>query len=298
MVIPFVSRNTSLYVPCNRRLSLTSGYRQPYLNPTSYPGRFIAPCIETDNWKIELAGALLCCPQWSVLVACGHLRLVEGPLVGGVQDVGGLRQERGAQWLVAAENGGQVLGLLIQLLHLFPQGGVFLLQVLTLLKWQRSCQQDPNRVLNDPWPLHPNQNQMKSKAAQTLAGASALSISHFNIVPTSVLWSLNMSSSFWHGLHLFLDALITCTELLAVFLKKDLLNQSPHAGRLHREGGVCAFILSGKVTPPSTVHWPVATLTWMSMKKLFPNDLLSKKPAKPIPQSSHLRKTAILIWFL
>lgn len=54
-----------------------------------------------------------------------------------VEEVGGLRGQAGALGLVAAQHGGQVLGLLRQLLHLLPQGGVLLLQVLALLQTTR-----------------------------------------------------------------------------------------------------------------------------------------------------------------
>lgn len=50
-----------------------------------------------------------------------------------VEEVGGLRSQARAQGFMAAQHGGQILGLLGQLLHLLPQGSVLLLQVLTLL---------------------------------------------------------------------------------------------------------------------------------------------------------------------
>lgn len=54
-----------------------------------------------------------------------------------VEEVGGLRGQAGAQGFMAAEHGRQILGLLGQLLHLLPQGGVLLLQGLTLLETHR-----------------------------------------------------------------------------------------------------------------------------------------------------------------
>lgn len=59
--------------------------------------------------------------------------VVVAAVVGRVEEVGGLRSQAGAQRLVAAQHGRQVLGLLGELLHLLPQGGVLLLQVLALL---------------------------------------------------------------------------------------------------------------------------------------------------------------------
>lgn len=59
--------------------------------------------------------------------------LVVAAVEGRVEELGGLSALAGAQGLVAAQHRGQVLGLLRQLLHLLPEGGVLLLQVFTLL---------------------------------------------------------------------------------------------------------------------------------------------------------------------
>lgn len=63
---------------------------------------------------------------WDVLV-------VVAAVVGWEEELGSGSAQARAQRLVAAQHRRQVLGLLRQLLHLLPQGGVLLLQVLALL---------------------------------------------------------------------------------------------------------------------------------------------------------------------
>lgn len=71
----------------------------------------------------------------SVLVVWySDVRLVVAAVVRRVEEVGRLRRQAGAQGFMGAQHGGQILGLLRQLLHLLPQGGILLLQVLTLLE--------------------------------------------------------------------------------------------------------------------------------------------------------------------
>lgn len=74
-------------------------------------------------------------PDRSVLVVWyGDVLVVVAAVVGRVEELGGLRGQARAQGFVAAQHRRQVLGLLGQLLHLLAQGGVLLLQVLTLLE--------------------------------------------------------------------------------------------------------------------------------------------------------------------
>lgn len=68
-----------------------------------------------------------------LVVWYGDVLLVVAAVMRRVEQVRGLRGQARAQRLVAAQHGRQILGLLRQLLHLLPQGGVLLLQVLTLL---------------------------------------------------------------------------------------------------------------------------------------------------------------------
>lgn len=72
-------------------------------------------------------GSVLVVWYWDVLV-------VVAAVVGGEEELGRLSAQARAQGLVAAQHRRQVLGLLRQLLHLLPQGGVLLLQVLALLE--------------------------------------------------------------------------------------------------------------------------------------------------------------------
>lgn len=89
--------------------------------------------------------------QWmyrSVLVVWySDVLVVVAAVMRRVQEVRGLRSQAGAERFVAAQHGRQILGLLGQLLHLLSQGGVFLLQGLTLLGkqgmsviWNKSVQ--------------------------------------------------------------------------------------------------------------------------------------------------------------
>lgn len=64
---------------------------------------------------------------WDVLA-------VVAAVVGWEEELGSLSTQARAQGLVTAQHGRQVLGLLRQLLHLLPQGGILLFQVLALLK--------------------------------------------------------------------------------------------------------------------------------------------------------------------
>lgn len=63
----------------------------------------------------------------------GDVLVVVAAVVRREQEFGVLGGEARAQRLVAAQHGCEVLGFLAQLLHLLPQGGVLLLQVLALL---------------------------------------------------------------------------------------------------------------------------------------------------------------------
>lgn len=69
-----------------------------------------------------------------LVVWYSDVRLVVAAVVRRVEEVGRLRRQAGAQGFMGAQHGGQILGLLRQLLHLLPQGGILLLQVLTLLE--------------------------------------------------------------------------------------------------------------------------------------------------------------------
>ena len=77
-----------------------------------------------------------------LVVWYGDVLVVVAAVVRRVEEVWGLRGEAGAHGLVAAQHGRQVLGLLGQLLHLLPQGGVLLLQVLALLRGKHTGGQD------------------------------------------------------------------------------------------------------------------------------------------------------------
>lgn len=68
-----------------------------------------------------------------LVVWYGDVLVVVAAVVSREQEFGVLRGESRAQRLVAAQHRREVLGLLAQLLHLLPQGGILLLQVLALL---------------------------------------------------------------------------------------------------------------------------------------------------------------------
>lgn len=68
-----------------------------------------------------------------LVVWYGDVLVVVAAVVRREQEFGVLGGKARAQRLVAAQNGCEVLGFLAQLLHLLPQGGVLLLQVLALL---------------------------------------------------------------------------------------------------------------------------------------------------------------------
>lgn len=68
-----------------------------------------------------------------LVVWYGDVLVVVAAVVSRKQEFGVLGGESRAQGLVAAQHRRQVLGLLAQLLHLLPQGGILLLQVLALL---------------------------------------------------------------------------------------------------------------------------------------------------------------------
>lgn len=68
-----------------------------------------------------------------LVVWYGDVLVVVAAVVGREQEFGVLGGESRAQRLVAAQHRREVLGLLAQLLHLLPQGGILLLQVLALL---------------------------------------------------------------------------------------------------------------------------------------------------------------------
>lgn len=68
-----------------------------------------------------------------LVVWYGDVLVVVAAVVWREEEFGVLGGQARAQGLVVAQHGRQVLGLLAQLLHLLPQGGVLLLQVLALL---------------------------------------------------------------------------------------------------------------------------------------------------------------------
>lgn len=71
----------------------------------------------------------------SVLVVWySNVLVVVAAVVRRVEEVGGLLSQAGALGFVAGQQRLQVVGLLRQLLHLLPQSGVLLLQVLALLR--------------------------------------------------------------------------------------------------------------------------------------------------------------------
>lgn len=86
-------------------------------------------------WYSDLLAVVQC--QSKVWI---HPKLLAGAVAAvmrRIEEVWGLRSQAGAQRFVAAQHRRQILGLLCQLLHLLPQGGILLLQVLTLLETRR-----------------------------------------------------------------------------------------------------------------------------------------------------------------